>query len=151
MKRIWICNNTTNMNTHLFNFFFILCANIYKNIINLWRCLFCMIPNVNCWPAKHTFYYPFLGMNIYPLWWCYLMITATISNHIYKSVISNIINIPRNFVRVTFYNNFKLFIWIYYSYCSSVIISYKIINIRFYIFHPNFLTVRLITSWCSVV
>ena len=139
------------MNTHLFDFLFILCSNVNKNIINLWWSLFSMISNMNCWPAKHTFYYSFFCVNIYPFRGCYLMITSTISNNIYEPVISNIINIPRDFVRVTFYNNLKLLIGIYYSYCSPIIIRYKFINIRFKIFHPNFLTIGFITSWCSVV
>ena len=151
MERIWIGYNTTNMNSHLFNFLFIFCSNINKNIINLWWSFFCMISNMNCWPAKNTFYYSLFCMNVYPFRGCYLMITSTISNNIYKPVISNIIYIPGNFVRVTFYNNLKFFFWVYYSYSSSIIISYKFINIRFKIFHPNFLTIRFITSWCSVV
>ena len=131
MEFIWVCNNTTNMYTKFFYFFFRFTTTINKNIIWFWRFFFYSASCVYCRPSKNTFYNTVFGVNINHFTWCNLVITSTISNHINKSVITYIIHIPRNFIGMPFNNYFIFSFWVYNSNSCSVSICNKFIHIRF--------------------
>ena len=65
MKFIGISDNTSNMDSHSFNFFFVFCTNVNKYGIHTRLFLFSRFSRMNCWPSKNTFNNAFFCMNIY--------------------------------------------------------------------------------------
>src|SRR5690606_34380068 len=95
------------MNTQFLNFIFAFCTYINKYIIKFGGFLFIIASGMYGRPAKNPFYNSLFSVNVNYFRGSYLVITTTISYHVDQSVISNIINVPRYFIRVPFNNNFK--------------------------------------------
>src|SRR5690606_14133631 len=106
---------------------------------------------MNSWPSKNSFYNTIFGVNVYNLARCYLMIATTISNHINQTVVRDVIHIPGNLIGMSFYNYFILCFWVYNSHCTTISIGNKLVYIRFYVVHPQFLTVPFVAGWGCIV
>ena len=63
-----------------------------------------------------------------------------LTNDMNKTVVADIVNEPRNFIGMTFYDNFKFFTRINYSIDGAVIINVPIVNERLNIIEPKFLS-----------
>src|SRR5690606_19056690 len=131
MEPVRICNYAPYMYSHSFYFFSVFRSHIYENIVNTWRLFLSFITCVNCRPSENSFNNSIFGMNVYNLGRSYLVITSTITNNIYKSVITDVVHIPRNFICMSFYNYAKWSVRINDSYGCSVSIGNKFIYIWF--------------------
>ena len=139
------------MYTHFFNLFFVFSTYVNRYIFKFWRFFFTRCSSVNCRPSKYTLNNTFFRVDIYPFWRSYLVITTAISNYINQSFIRNVIDVPWNFIWMSFNHYFKFWLWINNSNSCSICISNKFIHIWFQIIHPYFLTFPFITSWCSII
>ncbi len=131
MKFIRIGNHTANMNSHTFNFLFIFGSNVNRNVFNFWSVFFFLSARMYCWPAKHTFHDAFFGLDMHNFTWSNHVVAATISDDVNQAVISDIIDIPRNFISMSFNHDFVLCFRVDDAYCSSVSVGYKFVHIRF--------------------
>ena len=130
MECIWVSNYTAHKYSHFFNFIFICCSYIYKNVIRFRCFFFSLVSSVNCWPAKNSFYNAILSVHIYNLRRSNLVITTAIAYYIYKTVICYVIYIPRYLVCMSLYYYLKFCIWINYSHGCPIGVCKKFIYIR---------------------
>src|ERR1041385_2940143 len=98
-------------------------------------------------PGEYSFYYSFFSVNIYTLGRCDHMITSAISSQINKAIIGDIMHEPGDLVSMSLYHHLEISFRIYYTYCCSIIICKMIIDIRFDILQPQFLTGTFKTGW----
>src|SRR5690606_20779165 len=131
MEFIRVGYNATYVNAQFFNFFLVFATTINKNIIGFRGFFLRFIARMNGGPTKNPLYKSVFRMNVHDLAGCYLVIAATISNHVNQSVVANVIYVPRNFIGMALNDNFIRGFRIYNSYRSTVSIGNKFISIGF--------------------
>ncbi|MNT30100.1 hypothetical protein D3C72_1658780 [compost metagenome] len=117
------------MYTQGFNLFFGTTAAVQKDIFQRRIFFFLSRTCMNCRPAEYSFDNALFRMDIHALRRCNLVIRTTVTNHIDQSIFGNVIDKPRNLIRMSLYNDLVLCFWIDYPHSCTVVVNKCIIDI----------------------